>query len=156
MSRREQRSLLAQIQQEILDTPPLRERFHVPKDSRREKHREKSVAEYTAQDMAMVFQDAWNKLAMSARPKRWTARDFKHAKDLIEEQGPETTVKLIQYVLGNWPALVKRYGVRGYPQMSVIFGFRGSWVPEAVDGVQAEAKVAAEFSGSEVASGQWE
>jgi len=98
---------------------------------------EKDVSEYTCSDMRFVFEDEWERAGWKGRTPKWIGKDYGLMKMIIEEYGPEDTVKYIQYVFRNWSDLCQRYKVSGYPSVGVIKSFGRSWYPEMMNGLSS-------------------
>jgi len=101
----------------------------------RSKMAEKDVSEYTCTDMRFIFEDEWKRAEWKGRIPRWVGKDFGLMKLMIEEYGPEDTVKYIQYICRNWNELCRRYRVNGYPSVGAMKSFGSSWYPEMMNGL---------------------
>jgi biotin operon repressor len=118
----------------------------------------KSEAEYNHKDIARVFFQEWRNNRIPGNPVSFVGRDWKHLCELIKEQGPEAIVKYVRWVFTNWVQLKSSYGVTGAPSIPIIYGFRRSWLFEALSDSVPKGKVSgAEFSGGDdIPSGSWE
>jgi DNA-binding transcriptional ArsR family regulator len=104
-------------------------------DRLRSKMAEKDVSEYTCTDMRFIFEDEWKRAEWKGRAPRWTGKDYGLMKMMMEEFGPEDTVKYVQYICRNWGDLCKRYRVNGYPSVGAMKSFGSSWYPEMMNGL---------------------
>lgn len=129
------------------ERPPKKPKKHIPftRQSREERLRskmaEKDVSEYTCTDMRFIFEDEWKRAEWKGRTPRWTGKDYGLMKMMIEDYGPEDTVKYIQYVCRNWEDLCKRYRVNGYPSVGAMKSYGGSWYPEMMNGLSTVSTV---------------
>jgi len=135
---------------------PKKETFSTKQSSQKTSHDKKVIDEYNCNDLWYVFREQWKKRKWNGYPTSWTARERKHMKDLIEEQGPQAVVKLLEYTFSRWEDLCRRYSINGFPSVPVIFGFRRSWMPEALNGAKG-GSWGAEYTDSEeeIPSGSW-
>jgi DNA-binding transcriptional ArsR family regulator len=107
----------------------------------RSKMAEKDVSEYTCTDMRFIFEDEWKRADWKGRIPKWVGKDFGLMKMMIEEYGPEDTVKYIQYICRNWEDLCRRYRVNGYPSVGAMKSFGSSWYPEMMNGLSTASTV---------------
>jgi len=114
---------------------------------------QKDVSEYNCNDMWYVFKDFWR---WEGKPIGWTKRDRKHIKELIDEQGAEAVVTYIKYAIEHWNALCSRFNVSGKPSVPCLYGYRRTWLYEALEGgPKARKNYGAEYSDSDIPSGSW-
>jgi len=119
---------------------PKKDRFKVRggPTNRWERFKAKKPSEYKVPDMEMLYKQTWEKEQLSGRPFSWTGKDQGQVKRMIVDQGAEAVAKLIVYVLSNWDKIKRRYRLTGTPSPAVIYGYRRSWMPEAIDGPPKE------------------
>ena len=94
----------------------------------------KSVACWNCNDMERVFRSLWSKRWPNTPPKRWTGRERKNAKDFIIEYEATTVLAVVEMVLSKWKELQRQFDWKGYPSMPLMYGYRGSLVPMALEG----------------------
>lgn len=99
----------------------------------RDKMEDKNVKDYNTTDMRFIFEAAWSKNGWKGFPSRWTLKDKKHIREMLNEQGGEILVQYFKYVLENWSSIQRRYKILGGPSISVFYGFRTSWLQEALN-----------------------
>lgn len=103
--------------------------------NRLQKFSEKSASEYNANDMEIVMAQAWKLKGWRTAPPKFTLRDRKHAKDLIEQHGAETVSNVIDEAIRRWEEIAPKMRLNNtYPSMSIIFGYRNSIFPLLIDG----------------------
>jgi len=103
--------------------------------NRLKKFSEKSASEYNANDMEIVMAQAWTLKGWRSAAPKFTLRDRKHAKDLIEQHGPETVASVIEEAISKWEDVAPKMRLNNtYPSMSIIFGYRNSIFPLLIDG----------------------
>jgi hypothetical protein len=108
--------------------------------NKHEKFLAKDAKDYNGNDLEFLIRDEWEKKEWNTRPSSFTMKDRVNAKRLIEDQGGKNVVAMIKYVFQDWNRIQSQYSIRGLPSMSLFYGFRGSWLPEALDGMQAPKK----------------
>lgn len=138
----------------VIDDEPVpsrRERFAVPKKkSRWDAFKAKTPDKYNVPDMELLYKELWEQEKLPGRPFSWTGKDRGQMKKLITDQGAESIASLVKYVMCNWASLQRRYKLNGTPSVAVIFGFRRSWLPEALHGAPKETPQGpAEWTGDE-------
>jgi hypothetical protein len=109
--------------------------------ARVKRYEDKSPSEYHTQDMYMFFKELWADSGFSSTYARWLKKDFANMKRLIDEQGAAAVVTYIKYVFANWNDL-KSTGknAMGVPTVSILWGFRSSWLEDALRGASAKRK----------------
>jgi hypothetical protein len=107
---------------------------------------------YNVNHIETLFRISWGE-NWETPPGRFTMKDKGICKRLLEEYGGASLAKVVTEVVTNWQRFVNKYGVNGRPSMSVIYGYRGSWISEVLDGeVESTAGVEERLSaGSEFA-----
>lgn len=71
---------------------------------------------------------------------RFAPKDRMNMRRLVAWLKPKETKRLIEFVVFNWTELARRYSIRGFPIVSVLYGFRQTFV-EAMDKGIGEAPV---------------
>jgi hypothetical protein len=97
---------------------------------------DKPLGRYNCNDLEKVFRNAWSERWPNVTPKRWTGRERKNAKDLISEYTAAEAVKTVEMTIEKWNVLMRQFDFKGYPNMPLIYGYRGSLVPMAKEGEQ--------------------
>lgn len=113
----------------------IRDRFKAPSPSSRwEEFKAKKPENYKTPDIEMLFRQEWELAKLPGRPFLWTAKDRGQVKRLLEEQGGASTAALVSYVVKRWESIRRRYKLTGAPSVGVMYGYRRSWLPEALNG----------------------
>jgi hypothetical protein len=119
-----------------------------PQTRLRQKMEEKEEAEYNVTDMRFVYEDLWTDKSWRTYPSKWTMKDKKLVRNLLDEQGGENTVRYFQYVVQGWEEIQQRYRIQGSPSVSVIWGFRNSLLHEALNGPAKQSAPTLEYEES--------
>lgn len=98
------------------------------------KFSDKPPESYNTSDLEIVFRTAWFGRGWRAPPAAFTMKDKGQLKRLVEEFGPRETAEVITAIVTQWDVYMERYRVNGRPSVAVIYGFRGSWFSEVLDG----------------------
>lgn len=138
---------LRDLIEESLSKPLLAERFAVRRDTRRDRFKTKTPGEYNVNDLELVFQEAWAKKWKLARPSRWTNRERGHVKEMLSEQGPESMVRVFSWLVEEWESTAGRHGIIGHPNVLVLYGYRRTWIPLALEGPM-KRRWGAEYNGA--------
>jgi hypothetical protein len=115
----------------------------------RQRMEDKDEAEYNVTDMRFVYEDLWSEKSWRTYPSRWTLKDKKLVRNLLDEQGGENTVRYFQYVVQGWEEIRERYRIQGSPSVAVIWGFRSSLLHEALNGPVKQSSPTLEYEESD-------
>lgn len=111
---------------------------HSRAEKRREKFEAKKPEQYNANDMELVFAEAYEERSWRY-PPRFGGKERALMKRLIEEYGAAETARVIADVVKNWERFVGEFRLDGgYPSPAVVFGFRTSFFPRVLDGPLTE------------------
>ena len=88
------------------------------------KHQARLPSQYSANDIELVFAQVWAMRWTKAAPPKFTLRDKRHAKDLIEQYGAAETAQVIREVITHWDKYRKAYNLNGHPSMRLFYGWR--------------------------------
>lgn len=137
--------------------PDSPERFAVEKSARRLRFEAKEPSEYNCNDIELAMRDAWKAKGWKTNPPSFTMRDRKQAKEMLSDNGGEHITQAVQYMIQHWESISRRYRVNGFPSIRVLYGFRHSWIPEAIEGTKHGATAGSEYdAGSDdIESGSW-
>lgn len=122
-----------------------------PQARLRERMEEKDETEYNVTDMRFVYEDLWAEKSWRTYPSRWTMKDKKLVRNLLDEQGGKNTVRYFQYVVQGWEEIQQRYRIQGAPSMSVIWGFRNSLLHEALNNIKKPSSPTLEYEENDAA-----
>lgn len=124
-------------------------------DRLRERMEEKRESEYNVTDMRFLYEDLWADKSWTTYPTRWTLKDKKLVRCLLDEQGGENTVRYFQYVVQRWEDIQQRYRIQGSPSVPVMWGFRRSLLHEALEGVTEFRSHTLEYEEDDTADGSF-
>jgi hypothetical protein len=89
---------------------------------------------FTAQSFRKVFQDTFRKTWPEVPVPAWTLKQLAIAKRFIQLLGIDDAQRAIALTFENWPKIVDRYKVRGYPSVEWMMGFRQTALLELLSG----------------------
>lgn len=113
---------------------PANSRVNTQGYKRLRKFLDKSPKNYNCNDMELVLAHAWKSRWDKVPPPRFTGRDRKHAKDLIEHYGAAETAKVINTIVVEWETYSAKFSLGGYPSMPLFWGYRNSLFPLVLQG----------------------
>jgi hypothetical protein len=117
---------------------------------------DKTVSEYNCNDMWFIFKKFWKEHGLSGYPTAWTNKERKQVKNLIDEQGSEAVSTYFNFCCKNWKVLAQRFKITSIvPTVPILYGYRRSLLPEALNPTQQVSIVGAEYAAREIPSGSW-
>lgn len=117
---------------------------------------DKTVQEYNCNDMWFIFKKFWKEHGLSGYPTAWTNKERKQVKNMIDEQGSEAVSKYFNFCCKNWKVLAHRFKISSIvPTVPILYGYRRSLLPEALNPSQQVSIVGAEYVAKDIPSGSW-
>jgi hypothetical protein len=91
------------------------------------------VSQWTAHDLTSLFNRRWRE-RWESKPPAPTKVDVGKLANLLKEYGGESCRKAVEYFFDRFDALALDFGWDGYPSFALLYGYRKTIVPRAVDG----------------------
>lgn len=115
-----------------------------------------SKPKLNSKDMFFLFSRLWRENNFTGNCTTWTIKERSHIKNMIAEQGEEAVTTYIKYCLQNWKELCHRYKIMSVcPTVSILYGYRRSLLPEALDPAKKPTFGGAEYTETDIPSGSW-
>lgn len=118
-----------------------------PQARLRQRMKEKTEAEYNVTDMRLLYEELWCGKGWKGFAPKWTMKDKKHIRNLLDEQGGKNTVRYFRYVVQEWENIRRRYRIQGAPNAAILWGFRSSLLHEALNKTHSSPTL--EYAGDE-------
>jgi anti-sigma28 factor (negative regulator of flagellin synthesis) len=135
---------------------PAKKMYESPASYAKSPRYAKEVEHQNCRTLWSLFCSLWEESKLQGYPIAWTNRERKHAKDLIDEQGYENVVAYFKYCFDNWRVLAHKFRIKSLvPDMLVLYGYRRSLVPEALNPKKQTAAPGAEYVAKDIPSGSW-
>lgn len=91
--------------------------------------------QYTAKDLETVFVSAWLDAFPNTPPSKFSTKELKLAKNLLQDYGGKTARTLVEKVVADWADFSGRYNLNGAPSMSIIgSSFKKSFLKDIFEG----------------------
>ena len=98
--------------------------------------KKKEVSEYNCHDMWYVFKDSWYE-HWTGHLKNWSGKEYRMAKEMIDNFTSEDTVGIIRYCVEHWGSIRTRHKTQSYPTFALIYSMRDQLSAEFYNGVLA-------------------
>lgn len=95
----------------------------------------------TAKTLLDHFNAEFREAFPKSKPPRFEMKYMKLLKFLNTEQGGERSLSYIEFVCRNWSLVSKKCKITGYPNISILWGFRSSLLALFDEGVNRNNSV---------------
>jgi hypothetical protein len=139
-------SMIDLIESTLERTAPKKPRKAVKAKSKPAKRDNRSAvevppADWTPKHLLSYMEIVWCEQNWKSPPPTIQAKERSLAKKFLEAYSGDAK-KIVDYMFGNWPALMKEFNISGLPSMAIMWGFRNSIVPRAMGDVGQSASKA--------------
>lgn len=92
--------------------------------------------EWKSTDAVALFRQLWAKKWTKAPAPKATKKDLSQLKRIITDYDARTLEQVIYMIFEDWERICVEFNLQGWPSYSLIYGYRNSLIPRALEGPQ--------------------